>query len=431
MKSHDIELEKGVLNNMIFYDDACSLGLIHLKRQYFFDKNCQSIFDIIVDMAEKNINVDYPGVAAKMKDSGMIVNYLSTIQDSFENPRKINDSIVRLRNMAYLRGLERTSKEIDDLIKCENDIDQITEKAESILFDAIGKKEIVDYKTLSKSITPMLNQIEDRMKGNTGLKTEIESLDELLIGMSGGTLVVMAARPSMGKSALAASILFNIAKKGITGGLFSFEMRAESVVERYIADKADVSYYNIRAGKLEELEMKKIIESIDEISDKKICIDDSGGCTVDELCQKIKLMKRRNKIGIAIIDHLSYISAGDKENRNQQIEYILKKIKSVSKEINIPIILLSQLSRRVEERPNKIPILSDLRDSGSIEQDADIILMLYRDEYYNKETPRKNILDVFVRKNRDGMTGSTELLFLRNRMRFIDLKKQKQMMDGI
>jgi replicative DNA helicase len=435
MKTYDEELEKGILNQMIYHDDHCAAGLIQLKREDFFNTECKSIFDIIVKLTGKNIKVDYPEVAGRMRDADIPTAFLTSVYDNFITSTDFKGGLVQLRNMSYLRGIEMVTKQFNDLVNNESDMESIINKAESLVLESIGRKEITNYKLLSKTIEPMLTNIEDRIKGNTGLKTGIKSLDKTIIGLPGGCLVVVAARPSMGKSALSASILLNIAETGRPGGLFSLEMRAESIAERYISDKANVSYYKIRSGKLNDPELSDILKAVDVLSNNVICIDDSGGLTVDELCQKMKLMKRRNKIEIAVIDHLSYLSGGKKENRNQELEYILKRLRSSGKELNIPIILLSQLSREVEKRSDKTPLLSDLRDSGAIEQDADIILMLYRDDYYyppgdKLNNPAKNnILDVFVRKNRDGMTGHIELLFERNKMRFTDLVSHEEQMN--
>jgi replicative DNA helicase len=426
MNTFDEELERSIIQTILFYEDLVPIALIQLRTEDFFNIACAQQFEIIKNLSDKNVKIDIVSVTEKMRDMGLNTALISSNNNIPDNPRTLKESMSRLRNMSYLRGYKSIANKMSEMAEDAVDLDCAIKTAEEMLFEAIGRKEITDYTTLSKSIIPTLEQIDDRMRGKVGLKTGIKSLDDILIGLPGGCLVVLSARPSMGKSALAVDIMLRMAQSGTPGGLFSFEMRATSITERLIADKADVSYYNIRAGLVNENEMSSIVNSVDELSKAVICIDDSGAMNVDDLCQKIKIMKRRNKIGVVVIDHLSYISAKKKENRNQEIEYILKKLKSIGKELNIPIILLSQLSREVEKRSDKRPLLSDLRDSGSIEQDADIIMMLYRDDYYNKDSERKNLLDVFIRKNRDGMTGSTELLFNRNRMRFTDIPRHSE-----
>ena len=423
MKDYDIDLEKVILQKMINYPDHLSYGLQMITPEDFYDDTCKYVLKILKGLVDKNKAVNFEEVMGVMKDQKEVylISFLQNVYDSlhaFESNFKGN--ITRLRNLSSLRAYNVEARKGFDIIAEGTNPEEIEQRLFSGMMKFMGRRDHADYKSVSDAIVPMLSGIEDRMAGKTGIQTGINSLDQIIIGMEPGKLIIIAARPSMGKSALAAGIARNIAKKNIPCGIFSFEMKNTSILERYIADESDVSYYKIRTGKLSEAEMERIMKASNTISKHPIYIDDRGGDSVNNLCQQIKLMKLRNKIQIAFIDHLSYVSEND-VNRNQQIESILKKLKILGKELSIPIVLLSQLNRGREDNKDKIPLLSDLRDSGAIEQDADVVIMLYRDEYYNPETSKRDVLDIFIRKNRDGMTGQTSVLFLRDRMRFIDI----------
>lgn len=249
--------------------------------------------------------------------------------------------------------MREVAQRMDDLIKNGTDAEKLKDDSEKMLFECIGRRELTDYNSIDHIMVNELTVIDNRIKGDTGLKTGLQSLDEKIVGLQPGKIIVIAARPSMGKSALGATIIRNIAMDGHTAGIFSFEMMGESIAERYFSNEADVDHWKMQTGKLSDDEISRIYKCMDNLGKLKILIDDNGGCDIEKLCQKIILMKRRSHISTVMIDHISYIRSKTGENRNLQVEFIMERLRETAKRLCIPIILLTQLSRTLENRTRK------------------------------------------------------------------------------
>jgi len=267
-----------------------------------------------------------------------------------------------------------------------------------------------------------------------GIPTGFKSLDNLLSGLQPSDLIIIAARPSMGKTALALNMAQNVAKRGKTVGIISLEMSKEQLVERMFCSLLSVDSWKMRTGRLSDEDFSKIGGVMDELNSTKIYIDDSVGNSIAELKAKARRLKMENGLDVLMIDYLQLMSAGKlsysaQSNRVQEISEISRSLKALARDLSIPIIALSQLSRAVEARPSKIPQLSDLRESGAIEQDADVVLMIYREDYYEEDTDRKGITDIFIRKHRNGPIGHVELAFKKEQMKFLDIEKTRKFDD--
>jgi replicative DNA helicase len=263
----------------------------------------------------------------------------------------------------------------------------------------------------------------DAKEKYSGISTGFRAMDHVLSGLHPSDLVIIAARPSMGKTALALNIAQNIAKKGKVVGIMSLEMSKEQLVERMFCSLLSVDSWKMRTGQLTDDDFGKIGSVMDEMNSMKIFIDDSIGNTISEVKSKARRLKIENGLDVLMIDYLQLMSGSTSSygNRVQEISEISRALKALARDLRIPIVALSQLSRAVEMRPNKQPQLSDLRESGAIEQDADVVLMLYREDYYEEDSDRKGITDLFIRKHRNGPIGHIELAFKKEQMKFLDI----------
>jgi replicative DNA helicase len=263
-----------------------------------------------------------------------------------------------------------------------------------------------------------------------GLPTGFKALDNILSGLQESDLIVLASRPSMGKTALALNIAQNIAKKGHAVGIMSLEMSKEQLVERMFCSLLSVDSWKMRTGRLTDDDFSKIGAIMDELNSMKIYIDDSIGNSIAELKAKARRLKMESGLDFLIIDYLQLMNVGRtigyQTNRVQEISEISRSLKQLARDLSIPLLAISQLSRAVEMRPSKIPQLSDLRESGAIEQDADVVLMMYREDYYEDDTDRKGVTDIFIRKHRNGPVGHIELAFKKEQMKFLDIEKQRK-----
>ena len=266
-----------------------------------------------------------------------------------------------------------------------------------------------------------------------GLSTGFSSVDHILTGLQSSDLIILAARPSMGKTAFALNMGLNIALKGKTVGVISLEMSKEQLVERLFVSMLAVDSWKMRTGQLTQEDFMRMGQVMDQLNTCKVFIDDSPGASIAELRAKARRLQMEHGLDILIVDYLQLMSMGSGSisitNRVQEISEISRSLKQLARELHIPIMALSQLSRAVEQRPVKIPQLSDLRESGAIEQDADVVLMMYREDYYEEDTDRAGITDIYVRKHRHGMTGRAELLFKKEQMRFFDIDR-KHTLEG-
>ena len=304
------------------------------------------------------------------------------------------------------------------------------EGAEKKIFDVMQQKNQKGYEPIKDVLVESFTKLEElynRKQHITGVPSGFMELDYKTAGFHGSDLILIAARPAMGKTAFALNIATNAAvRANVPVAVFSLEMSKEQLVNRVLCSEAMVDSNKVRTGKLEEDDWTKLAETIGPLSEAEIYIDDTPGISITEIRAKCRKLKLEKNIGMIVIDYLQLIQGTNKRNgsREQEISEISRSLKMLAKELNVPVIALSQLSRAAEQRPDHRPMLSDLRESGAIEQDADIVMFLYRDDYYNEDSEKKGIAEVIIAKHRGGSTGTVELLWLGSYTKFVNIEKR-------
>jgi len=315
-----------------------------------------------------------------------------------------------------------------------SEIDQLLEQAEKALYAVSQnfiKDRFVHIKEILEATYEKISELHDAEQKDKyrGIPTGFKGLDHVLSGFQPADLVILAARPAMGKTSMALNVAQNIAKIGKSIGFISLEMSKEQLVERLFCSLLAVDSWKLRTGQLSDDDFSRIGSIMDELNQSKIFIDDSAGSSISELRTKARRLQMESGLDVLFIDYLQLMSIDKRgasvTNRVQEISEISRSLKVLARELRIPIVALSQLSRAVEQRPSKVPQLADLRESGAIEQDADVVLMMYREDYYEEDTDREGITDIYIRKHRNGPTGRVELRFKKEQMRFYDLELQR------
>ncbi len=432
---NDIEAEQAVLGSMLTDKDAVMNAVEKLKGDSFYRDDNKSIFEAIVNLYNKSEPIDLITVKDELtsmnafeKIGGM--EYLVSLPDKVPTTANVDKYINIVQEKAMLRNLIKTANEIIDLgYNPTEDVEDIMDNAEKKIFDLIQNKNKEGYSPIKDILIDSFSNLEElynRKTRITGLPTGFADLDYQTAGLHGSDLILLAARPAMGKSAFALNIATNVAVKAkVPVAIFNLEMSKEQLVNRILCSEAMVDSNKVRTGKLEEDDWNKLASVVGPLSEAGIYIDDTPGISVMEIRTRCRKLKMEKDIGLVIIDYLQLVQGSNKKNgsREQEIAEISRSLKILAKELNVPVIALSQLSRAVEQRPDHRPMLSDLRESGSIEQDADIVMFLYRDDYYNKDSEEKDISEVIIAKHRGGSTGTIKLLWMGSYTKFANLAK--------
>ncbi|MBO6233277.1 MAG: replicative DNA helicase [Clostridia bacterium] len=433
---HDIEAEQAVIGSMLTDFDAVVTAIEMLKPEDFYREDNKIIFVAIVSLFNKGEPVDIITVKSELESMGKFENiggieYLAELPDKVPTTANVTKYIKIVEEKSTLRQLIKTANEIIDLgYDTTEDVDAIVESAEKKIFDTIQNKNQKSYTPLKDVLVDSFTQLEElynRKQHVTGVPSGFTELDYKTAGFHGSELILIAARPAMGKSAFVLNIATNAAlKANVPVAIFSLEMSKEQMVNRILCSEAMVDSNKVRTGKLEEDDWTKLAEAIGPLSEAEIYIDDTPGISVTEIRSKCRKLKMEKNIGLVIIDYLQLVQASGRKggSREQEISEISRSLKILAKEIGVPVIALSQLSRAVEQRPDHRPMLSDLRESGAIEQDADLVMFLYRDDYYNPESEKKDIAEVIIAKHRGGSTGTLDLLWLGSYTKFVNLEKR-------
>lgn len=431
---NDIEAEQAVLGSMIVDKDAVYTVIEILKPEDFYRNEHAEIYSAILDLCEANKPIDFLTLKEQLRIRGKydIVNGFEYLA-SLTNPMYAISNVENYANIvcekSILRKLIKAANNISkESYEATEDVSYITEKAEKEIFDVVQKKSNSTYSLIKDVLVDTFNNLEDlatRESGIIGIPSGFLDLDAKTLGFMPGQLIIVAARPAMGKSAFALNLLTNAAVKSEKAvAYFSLEMSKEELVGRILASEAMVDSQKIRSGKLEDEDWISLTNASGSLSETKIILDDSSGFSPIELRAKCRKLKMEYDIGLVVIDYLQLMNASKMNaSRQADISEISRSLKVLAREIGVPIVALSQLSRAPEQRPDHRPMLSDLRESGSIEQDADMVMFLYRDDYYNPETEKKNVAEVILAKNRAGQTGTTELLWLNQYTKFVNLDK--------
>ena len=436
----NIDAERSVLGSILLDKDAIIKVVDIVKPEDFYEFRHEMIYSAMLELFEGRKPIDIITLSEaletieKLKEVGGS-GYLAEIVNSTPSASNIVYYAQIVRDKAVLRRLIESSSNINQLGYDEDaDISDTLDKAEQLLFSVSQKFMKVKFIAVKDVLTDAFDRIDkihkDKDKGAIrGVPSGFRDLDNLTAGFQNSDLLILAARPSMGKTSFALNLAEHAAiEEKIPVGIFSLEMSKEQLVDRLLASQSGVDSWKLRTGNLSDEDFPKIGYAMGVLSEAPLFIDDSAGANVMEIRAKARRLQMEHGLGLVIIDYLQLMEGrarSGEANRVQEISEISRSLKGLARELNVPVIALSQLSRAVEHRPDKRPQLSDLRESGSIEQDADVVMFLYREEYYEPETSKKGITEVLIKKHRNGPTGGMELFFQPEQMRFRDLDKKR------
>ncbi|MCL5674970.1 MAG: replicative DNA helicase [Candidatus Omnitrophica bacterium] len=426
---HSIEAEQALIASLILDKDVALNLIDKLREEYFYDRPHGIIFQTIRSLIETNQKCDLVTVINKLKSEDVLKNiggidYLMSILDIFPTSAYAEEYFNIVREKYILRSLiSAATKIIENSHNHTGDIENIIDSAESIIFE-IGKNlsegQAYSMKQLVKENLELFEKIHDHHGLVTGIPSGFPDLDNLTSGFQKSDLTIIASRPSMGKTALACNIAQNMAiDQKIPVAIFSLEMSKEQIVQRMLCSEGKINLLNMRKGFLSDKEMGKLIQSAGILENASIFIDDTAGLSIMDLRAKARRLKAKENIQLIIVDYLQLMrSRRGYDNRQQEISEISAGLKGLAKELSIPVIALSQLSRYAERRDDKKPQLADLRESGAIEQDADIVILIYREEFYQPNDQNRGRADIIIAKQRNGPTDTITFSFLKECIRF-------------
>jgi replicative DNA helicase len=433
----NLDIEASLLGSLLIDSDAFIKIGDMLSADDFFDEHHRVIYAAMRVLHDKRAPVDILTLSEQLKSSGQLelvggASYLTELTNFVPTAAHLEQYAQIVAEKSIRRRLITASQDIATIGFDENkSLQELIEEAETRLFEVSQRHVRQDITSLESILGESFDRLDDlhRNKGGIrGIPTGLRDLDKLLAGLQRSDLIVIAARPSMGKTAIMLNMSLDIATKAKQGSVlyFSLEMSKEQLVDRLLAAEAGVDAWKLRTGEgLNDEDFERISAAMGELAEAPIFIDDTSGITVSDLRTKARRLHHQHPLAAIMVDYLQLMSGGSRyaasANRVQEISEISRSLKVLARELNVPVVAASQLSRSVESRSPQIPQLADLRESGSIEQDADIVAFLYREEYYNPDTDRKNITDVLVKKHRNGPTRNIEVYFDRDKQRFRDL----------
>ena len=427
-----IEAEQSVIGAMLIDKSAIAQVLEKLKEDDFYRDGHRAIYKAIQEMFSKDIAVDLVTLLEYLKTTDMLdkaggVTYISELSASVPTTANLGAYIRIVEEKSTLRRLIKASTAIiEESYNGGSDVEKVIDSAQKKMFDIAEKKDSKEYEALSNVLERGFLEIE-RLFNNkgeiTGVGSGIRALDDKTSGFQKGDMVLIAARPSMGKTTFSLNIAENAAlKEGKSVVIFSLEMSKEQLAYKLLCSQASVDMLKLRTGNLEDADWERIAMATGPLSKAKIYIDDTAGMSIMEMRSKCRKIKMEHGIDMILIDYLQLMSGSSgSDNRQQEVSEISRGIKALAKEMECPIIALSQLSRAPVQRADHRPMLSDLRESGSIEQDADVVMFLYRDEYYNKETEEKGIGECIIAKQRNGPVGTVKMAWIGAHSKFADI----------
>ncbi len=432
---HSVESEQSILGSILLDKDAIITVTETIQPEDFYKEAHKIIYECMLKLNSKNEPIDLITLTEELKKQDSLENIggisyitsLSTIVPTTTNVKYYADIV---KEKSVLRKLIKVSNDIlnsgyDNSVKVE----EILEQAEKKIFDISQEKSSEDFKSINSVLMDTYDMIEKLYTNKeeiTGITTGFDDLNKKINGLQRTDLILVAARPAMGKTAFSLNLVQNAALKGNASvAVFSLEMSKEQLVQRMLSAQSNVELKKIKTGNLDENDWPRIIDAMSVLSNANIYIDDTPGIKMSELRSKCRKLKIEKGLDFVLIDYLQLMEGeGNNENRQQEISKISRSLKIIAKELNCPVVALSQLSRAPEQRSDHRPMLSDLRESGSIEQDADIVMYLYRDEYYHPDSERKNIGEIIISKNRHGETGSVELVWLGEIQKFANKARE-------
>ena len=431
---YNMEAEQSVIGCMLLSREAITVASDSLKEEDFYNRQYGVVFEAIVELYDAGQSVDLVTLQNKLreKDVPPEVSSLEFVKDMMlmvQTTTHIADYVQIVSEKATQRRLIKACEEIANVCYVGKDgLNTILEDAEKKIFHIVQRRNTGDYVPIRQVVLSAMERIEkaSRTKGNvTGVATGFLDLDYKTTGFQNSDLILFAARPSMGKTALVLNIAQYVAfKSELPLAVFSLEMSREQLVNRLFSLESRVDSQHIRTGNLSDREWEDLIDGAGIVGRSGLIIDDTPGISISELRSKCRKFKMEHDIQMVIIDYLQLMTGGGRsESRQQEISEISRSLKALARELSVPVIALSQLSRAVEQRPDHRPLLSDLRESGAIEQDADVVMFIYRDDYYNKDSEKKGIAEIIIAKQRNGPIGTVELAWLPDYTKFANIQK--------
>lgn len=432
---HSVEAEQSVIGSMIMDREAIIVASEILRGEDFYGKQYGIVFETMVELNDEGKPVDLVTLQNRLreKDVPPEISSLEFVRDlvaAVPTSANIKYYADIVAEKATLRKLIRLNEEIANTCYAGKEtLEFILEDTEKKIFDLVQKRNTGDYVPIREVVMNAMNKIEIASKNKgvvTGIPTGFIDLDYRTAGMQPSDLILVAARPSMGKTAFVLNIAQHVAfKQNQTTAIFSLEMSKEQLVNRLFSLESKVDSQHIRTGNLTDTEWEKLIESAGIIGKSNLIIDDTPGISIAEMRSKCRKYKLEHDLKLIIIDYLQLMSGSGRnsDSRQQEISDISRSLKALARELSVPVIALSQLSRAVEQRPDHRPMLSDLRESGAIEQDADVVMFIYRDDYYNKDTELKGVAEIIIAKQRNGPIGTINLAWLPDYTKFANIQK--------
>ena len=429
---HSIEAEQSVIGSMLMDKEAITIASEQISGEDFYGKQYGILFDAMVELNDEAKPVDLVTLQERLKEKGAppeiySLEYIKDVMATLPTSVNIKSYVQIVAEKAVLRKLIRVNEEIANICYAQKEsLESILETSEKSIIDIIQKRNSGDFVPIRQIVMNAMNLIEEASKNKgavTGIATGFLDLDYKTAGMQPSDLILIAARPSMGKTAFVLNIAQHVAfhdRQSVV--IFSLEMSKEQLVNRLLSLESKVNSQAIRTGNMKDDEWERLIESADVIGRSGLLIDDTPGISIGELRSKCRKFKLEYDLKMIIIDYLQLMTgSGKMESRQQEISDISRSLKALARELHVPVVALSQLSRAVEQRPDHRPMLSDLRESGAIEQDADVVMFIYRDDYYNKDTELKNVAEIIIAKQRNGAIGTINLAWLPDYTQFANL----------
>jgi len=428
---HSSDAEESVLGAVLLSSDAANVALETLHPEDFYRPSHQQIFEVIKQLFDSNEPIDAVTVSEGLRRDGSLdrmggIDFLTNLIDSVPSTSNVQYYASIVEEHSLRRKLMKVGGDIGLIAsQMTEPIAQVVDKAEQSVF-AVAERQVGDgLQAIDDLLGPAIEKAEELQRSGaavTGISTGFRDLDKKLAGLHPTNLIIIAARPGMGKSALALNICQNVALNGNAVAIFSLEMSREEVVTRMLCAKGRIDSQKLRTGNLNEGDFTKLSNAAGALYKQNIFVDDSPGLTVTEIRAKCRRLRRKPGLDLVVVDYLQLMDGSGQENRQQEIAMISRSLKSLARELQIPIIALSQLNRGVESREDKRPRLGDLRESGAVEQDADVVMFIYRDEYYFPEkVESKGIAEVVISKHRQGGVGKVDMTFLPEFTLFADM----------
>ena len=434
---HSKSAEQSVIGSMILDPETVITVAEILEAEDFYDKRYGLIFSAITGLEKEGKPIDIITIENRIKEmnqplGAIEMNVLGELVMAVSTSVNVAHHAEIVYKNSLLRKLIKVAEKIS--LNCyagESNLEDILQLTEKEIFDLLQKRQVSDATDIKQVIISVIESIEAASKSGgtvTGIPTGFHDLDYKMAGLQNSDLILIAARPSMGKTAFALNIAeYVTVKKNVTTAIFSLEMSKEQLAKRILAMNSRVDSQKLRTGDLSDREWGDIVDSARIIGETNLVIDDTPGISITELRSKCRKLKLEKNLGLVMIDYIQLMTGSKQtESRQQEISEISRSLKALAREINAPIIALSQLSRRVEQRDDKRPMLSDLRESGAIEQDADVVIFIYRDEYYNKDTETPGVTEIIIGKQRNGPIGTVRLGWKSELTKFVNIEREKQ-----